>query len=97
MGDTAVPISDGGLKAGRTVEIERLYIEDQIAEKKHRSAVLKADGERIITGQLKKLEADIKVLDREVRVLEARKETLDQFGAQKVIELNSKTGEIKEV
>jgi len=78
-----------------TVEVRRLWLDDQIAEKKWLAARLKADAERILQGQLKKLQADIIMLDRKIVKLQSEKDLLDKYGSQEVIDINvlNKKGE----
>lgn len=74
--------------ADPTVEVRRLWLDDQIAEKKWLVQRLRADAERILQGQLKKLQADIIMYEREITTLMNKKEALDKYGSQEVIDIN---------
>lgn len=59
--------------------VERLWLEQQIAEKKARCQRLKADAYEIMYGRLKSIEAETIMVEREIMVLENQ---LDEFDRQ---------------
>jgi len=84
MADTGVPSQD---LAKPTVQVQRLWFDDQIAEKRYQLSRVKADVERFVQGTIKKMEADVIMLDREIAELMRKKDELEKFGSQEVIEL----------
>jgi hypothetical protein len=69
------------------VRIRRLWLEQQIQEKKNRAKRLRLDAEEILLVQTKRIEAAILVLEREAAHLEGKLDALDQFGAEEVIDI----------
>lgn len=91
MGDSEITkqISIVVPTAQPTVEVHRLRLDEQIAEKKYQLARTKAELERFMNGQIKKIQADCIMLEREIAVLMAQKDKLDQFGTQEIIDVNN--------
>lgn len=93
MGDTPVTnqISIVVPTAEPTVEVHRLRLDEQIAEKKYQLKRTEAELERFMTGQIKRIQADMIMLEREITVLMAQKDKLDKFGTQDVIDVKKIT------
>lgn len=70
-----------------TVEVHRLWIDDQIAEKKYQLARLKADHDRFVEGHIKKMKAQAIMLERDIAALLVKQDNLDRFGSQEVIDI----------
>ncbi len=85
MGDTDVgPVTD---LAKPTVEVHKLWVDDQIAEKKYQLARLKADYDKFVEGTVKKMEAQRIMLDRDIAALILKKDRLDKHGLHDVIDI----------
>ena len=69
------------------VEVRRLWVDQQIAEKETRVKRLEADAEEIMRAQISRIKADIIMLKREVGKLYELKDDLQKFGAEEVIDL----------
>ncbi len=70
-----------------TVEVHRLRIDQQVAEKKYQLARTKADLERFMTGEIKRIQADMIMLEREIAILMVEKDKLDARGSQDIIDV----------
>jgi len=90
MGDTDM-VPYGGNLADPTIEVHRLLIDEQIAEKKYQLARVKADLEKFQNGTIKKMKAAEIMLEREVAALIMKKDTLEGFGSHEVIDITNIT------
>jgi len=70
-----------------SVEVQRLWLDQQIAEKEMRIKRLECDAEEIIRAQISRIKADSLMLKREVARLYDVKEQLDQFGKEDIIDM----------
>ena len=87
MADTDVgPLTD---LAKPTVEVHRLWLDEQIAEKKYQLARLKADYDKYVEGTMKKMQAQRIMLDRDIAALIVKQDRLGQFGNQDVIDIKA--------
>lgn len=86
MGDAQEPVTD---LAKPTVEVHKLWVDEQIAEKKYQLARLKADYDKYVQGTMKKMEADRIMLERDIAALIIKKDRLDKFGSQEVIDIKT--------
>ena len=68
------------------VKVRKLWLEQQIAEKKARIDRLKVDAQEIIAGRLKGIEADIIMAEREVMTLTNQLDDLERRDDTEVIE-----------
>jgi hypothetical protein len=69
------------------VEVQILWTDQQIAEKETRVKRLEADAEEIMRAQISRIKADIIMLKREIAALYDRKDKLQTYGNQEVIDL----------
>ena len=69
------------------VEVQRLWTQQQIAEKEARIKRLEADAEEILRGQIARIQADIIMLKRETASLYQRMDELEKFGKDEVIDI----------
>lgn len=69
------------------VEVLRLHCDQQIAEKETRIKRLEADAEEIMRASIARIKADIIMLKREVAKLYEKKEDLERYGKDDVIDL----------
>lgn len=69
------------------VEVQKLWTEQQIAEKETRIKRLEADAEEIMRAQIARIKADIIMLKREVAALYERKDQLEKYGNNDVIDI----------
>ena len=69
------------------VEVQRLWTQQQIAEKEARIKRLEADAEEILRGQIARIQADIIMLKREAASLYQRMDELEKFGKEEVIDV----------
>jgi len=67
------------------VEVRKLWVDQQIAEKEMRIKRLEADAEEIVRGQVARIKADMLMLKREVGKLYELKDDLGRFGDHEVI------------
>lgn len=58
--------------------VERLWLEQQIAEKKARAQRLRADAYELINARLKSIEADTIMVEREIVLLEQNLDDMDR-------------------
>ena len=87
MGDTDIgPLTD---LAKPTVEVHKLWADEQIAEKKYQLARLKADYDKYVEGTMKKMQATKIMLERDIAALIVKKDRLDSFGNQEVIDIKA--------
>ena len=85
------PLTTVPLKLDSTVEEHRLEYDEQLAEKEYQLERLDSELKRFINGHVKKIERDKIRLKREVAELIRRKEVLDQFGKQEIIDITNLT------
>lgn len=71
-----------------TVKVEKLWLEQQIAEKKAKIERLKIDAMEIMQGRLKGIEADIIMAERDVMEITLRLDDLERRGDEEVININ---------
>ena len=69
------------------VEVRKLWVDQQIAEKETRVKRLEADAEEIMRAQISRIKADIIMLKREVGKLYELKDDLSKFGDQEIIDM----------
>ena len=69
------------------VEVMRLWLDQQIAEKEMRIKRLEADAEEILRAHTARIKADIIMLKREIGRLYDRKDQLEQYGNEEVIDI----------
>lgn len=69
------------------VEVQTLWVEQQIAEKETRIKRLEADAEEIMRAQIARIKADIIMLKREVARLYDLKDQLQNYGKEEVIDI----------
>lgn len=74
-----------------TVEVHRLRYDQQIAEKKYQLKRLEAELQRFIEGEVKKMEADKIMLEREIVALMTQRDKLDKHGNNEVIDIKAIT------
>ena len=85
MGDTDVgPVTD---LSKPTVEVHKLWVDEQVAEKRYQLARLKADYDKFVEGTVKKMEAQRIMLDRDIAALILKKDRLDKHGLHDVIDI----------
>lgn len=73
------------------VEVRKLWVDQQIAEKETRIKRLEADAEEIIRAQVSRIKADIIMLKREIARLYDMKDQLEQFKNEDVIDVKRLT------
>ena len=83
MADLPVPKS---YAVEPNVEVRKLWVDQQIAEKETRVKRLEADAEEIMRAQIARIKADILMLKREVGKLYELKDDLGRFGNEEVID-----------
>lgn len=69
------------------VEVQRLWVDQQIAEKETRVKRLEADAEEIMRAQISRIKADILMLKRETAKLYELKDDLQRFGSQDIVDI----------
>jgi len=69
------------------VEVRRLWVDQQIAEKEMRVKRLEADAEEIMRAQISRIKADIIMLKREVAKLYELKDDLQEYGSNEIIDM----------
>jgi hypothetical protein len=69
------------------VEVRKLWVDQQIAEKETRVKRLEADAEEIMRAQIARIKADIIMLKREVANLYSLKDQLEQYNNNDVIDV----------
>ncbi len=89
MGDSDIQVYSDNVDP--TVEVHRLHLKEEIAEKKYQLARLKAELERFLNGQIAKMKASEIMLEREIAALLRKEEQLDRFGSQDVIDIKQVT------
>jgi len=88
MSDDAniVPYSE---KVEPTVQIHKLRLEDEIAEKKYQLGRIELELQKYINGTIKKMESEKLTLEREIAALLQKYDKLDKFGSQDVIDITN--------
>jgi len=71
------------------VEVRRLWVDQQIAEKETRIKRLEADAEEIMRASIARIKADIIMLKREVAKLYELKDDYQKYNADEVIDLKA--------
>jgi hypothetical protein len=69
------------------VKVDRLRLEQQIAEKRARIRTLENQAREIIEAKLKQIEADKIMAEREAMVLQQQLDDLDKYGENDVIDV----------
>ena len=69
------------------VEVQRLWLKQQIAEKEIRVKRLECDAEEILRSQIHRIEAQVIMLKREISRLYDLQDKLDQFGKDEVVDI----------
>ncbi|MHA2066717.1 MAG: hypothetical protein ACXABY_20285 [Candidatus Thorarchaeota archaeon] len=87
MADLPVPRQRNDLSKP-PIKVHKLWLEQQIAEKKARVSRLKAAGEEILNGRLKSIEADIIMAERDVMALTQKLDELERRDDTEVIDIN---------
>jgi hypothetical protein len=87
MADLPVPRRRNDL-AKPTIKVEKLWLEQQIAEKKARVERLKTDAFEIMEGRLKGIQADIIMAERDVMELTHQLDELERRDDTEVIDIN---------
>jgi len=77
------------------VAVQKLWCEQQIAEKEARVKRLEIDAEEIIRGRLKGLQADVLMLKREIAALYDKADRLEQYNAEDVVDIQKITHKIE--
>ena len=83
------PLATTDLRINPTVEEHRLEYDEQLAEKEYQLERLDSELKRFINGHIKKIERDKIRLKREIAELIRRKDQLDQFGKQEIIDITN--------
>ena len=91
MADLPVPRRRNDL-AKPNVKVEKLWLEQQIAEKKARCERLKIDAMEIMEGRLKGIQADIIMAERDVMKLTQQLDELERRDDTEVIDINKQGG-----
>jgi len=89
MGDLAVVRTRNDL-AKPTIKVEKLWLEQQIAEKKARVQTLTTQAYVIIEGQLKGIEADKIMAERDVMELTLKLDDLERRDDTETIDITEK-------
>lgn len=89
MGDLTVFKQRNDL-AKPTIKVKKLWLEQQIAEKKARCERLKTDAFEIMEGRLKGIQADIIMAERDVMELTHQLDELERHDDAEVIDVNNK-------
>ena len=87
MADLPVPRQRNDLSKPN-VKVQKLWLEQQIAEKKARVERLKTDAFEIMEGRLKGIQADIIMAERDVLELTKRLDELERQDDSEVIDVN---------
>jgi hypothetical protein len=74
------------------VKVHKLWLEQQIAEKKARVARLKIDAQEIVESRLKSIEADVIMAERDVMELTHKLDELERRDDTEVIDINKQGG-----
>ncbi len=91
MADLPVPRQRNDLSQPN-VKVQKLWLEQQIAEKKARVERLKTDAFEIMEGRLKGIQADIIMAERDVMELTKKLDDLERRDDTEVIDINNKGG-----
>jgi hypothetical protein len=75
-----------------TVKVEKLWLEQQIAEKKARVQRLQTDAMEIMEGRLKGIQADIIMAERDVLALTQQLDDLERRDDTEIIDINNQPG-----
>lgn len=89
MSDTPMVPMSLGIKP--TVEETRLELDEQLAEKEYQLERLDSELKRFINGHVKKIERDKIRLKREIAEILRRRDMMDKYGKQDIIDVKTLT------